>query len=307
MLFGIGMLVSCGGRPSNVLPEDKMVKLMADMELAEAYVNTQVSASGKERVKIGKQVLAAHNVSEETLNTTLAWYGRNMDKYTELFDKVDKEIQKRQKKYTVVPGIKKVESDNLWPFNQHLVISPLAGTDNFSFSIPRPEIDKGSILEMTFSMPNPSALKGTLGVEYTDGNGEANVSNFSSKNHVQLTLQTDTAKEIARIFGIIQLKDSKGALPFYVDSIQIVTNPIDSSEYRNKKRIQKKFGAQREQKQPEPSIDTTKKDTTINRITPTTENHSNLKSSVSTPKNEVKEKPKVEGNHVKFEKMKNND
>lgn len=233
--------VSCGNRPSYVLSEKKMVNLMVDMELAEAYENTQGSASSQERIEMGKRVLEAHGVSEETLDTTLAWYGRNIDEYAELFEKVDKELVKRRKKYTEIPGAKPKEIDELWPYSSHLIISPLSGYDAFSFSLPHPEILKGDVIDLSFSLPNPSALKASLGVEYTDGYGEAATTSFTSKSHIQMTLQTDTAKEVARIFGTMHFKDIK-VLPLYIDSISIKASPLDSVSYRSKRRIQKSFG-----------------------------------------------------------------
>lgn len=235
-------LLSCGGRPSNVLPEDKMVDLMVDMELTEAYVNTQHGASSKERIELGERVLKTHGISEETLDTTLAWYGRNMDLYTKLFEKVDKEIEKRRKQYTEIPGEKPKEPDNLWPYNTHLTISPISGSEALTFVVTNPDVKKGDILELSYFLPNPTAMKGTFGIEYTNGTGEAVVVNHPSKNKAQFTLQTDTAKEISRIFGIMSIKDSS-VLPLYIDSIMIKAEPIDSINYRTKRRSQKQFSS----------------------------------------------------------------
>lgn len=232
---------SCSDRPKGALNEKDMVKLMVDMELAEAYVNTQNNLSYNDREEIGKRVLEAHGVSEESLDTTLAWYGRNMDEYSTLFDKVDKEIAKRRKKYTEIPGLELKVSDNLWIFGDHSVISPLGGNDALIFSLHHPVIEKGEVVKMSFYLPNPTNLKNTLGVEYTDGTGEATVSN-SSRNKVNLELHTDSSKVVSRIFGTMQLKDLKG-LPLYIDSISLKGEPIDTLEYRAKRRTQKNFGA----------------------------------------------------------------
>lgn len=234
--------ISCGNRPSNVLSEKKMVSLLADMEIAEAYVNTQGSSSNDERIEIGKRVLQAHGVSEETLDTTLAWYGRNMDDYASLFDKVDKEIIKRQKKYSEMEGTTLKIGDNLWPYGSHLVLSPLSGHDALSFSLSNPEMESGDLLVFSFFLPNNANVKSTLGVEYSDGHGEALYSNYSSKKKLNLELQTDTGRKVSRIFGIMHLKDIKD-LPLYIDSISLETIPYDSLSYRSKRRSQKTFDA----------------------------------------------------------------
>lgn len=238
--FCLISLWSCGDRPSYVLSEDKMVDLMADMEIAEAYVNTGHSASSKERIEIGQRVLKAHGVSEETLDTTLAWYGRNMDEYSKLFEKVDKEILKRQEKFTETPDANIKEANSLWPYSEHLLISNLSGRDALTFSLNRPDVNKGDIIQLSFFLPNSVALKGTLGVEYNDGYGEAMVTNISSNKKVEIKLHTDTSKIVSRIFGDMHLKDIKN-LPVFIDSIKIVAEPYDSVNYRQQRRSQKTF------------------------------------------------------------------
>lgn len=238
-IVGMMMLCCCNSRPRGVLSDDKMVSLMADMELAEAY-NNYHTATPQERIDLGKSVLKAHGVTEESLDTTLAWYGRNLDDYARLFDKVDKEISNRRKKYTINPEHKNKEEDNLWPYSRHLVLSSLSGYDALSFSFPRPDVEKGGVINLSFFLPNVTSLKGTFGVEYTDRHGEAVVASFTNQKKVEMALQTDSAREVARIFGIMQLKDQK-SMPVYLDSIKIQTEEIDTLNYRSKRRLQKSF------------------------------------------------------------------
>lgn len=237
-----GVIFSCSRRPSNVLSEKKMVNLLVDMELAESYVNTQGSSSFQARIDLGEKVLAAHGVSEESLDTTLAWYGRNMDEYSALYEKVDKELEKRRKKYTEIPGEIIKNSDNLWPYPDHLILSPMSGFDSFIFSFNNPGIEKGDKIDFSFFLPNSVGLKTTIGVEYEEGKGEAISSNLSSKKKIELEFQTDTLLTVARIFGVMQVKDLK-SLPLYIDSISFKTEPFDSLTYRTKRRSIKSFGS----------------------------------------------------------------
>lgn len=232
---------ACSDRPSNVLSETEMVDLLVDMELTEAYANTQYSSSN-EKHELGERVLEKHGVSKETLDTTLAWYGRNIDEYSTLFDKVDKKILDKKKKFMEESGGElRKESDNLWPYGRHLLISSLSGYDGLNFMLTNPELEKGEIIDFSFYLPNVESMKGTLGVEYKDGSGEAVVQNFSSKHKVDLQLYTDTAREVSKIFGSMSLKDSK-SMPVYLDSISLKTEPYDSLNYRSKRRLLKTFG-----------------------------------------------------------------
>lgn len=264
-LFLVSLLVACGGRPKGVVSEKKMVDLLVDMELTEAYMNTQGSVSNEERIEMGRRVMEAHGVSEEEVDTTLAWYGRNMDDYSKLFDKVDAEINRKKAKYTEVEGLKKQEADNLWPYSQHLVISPLSGQQSFVFSLSDIDVKNGSKFTFSFYLPNPVSLKGILGVEYSDGYGESSVSNLSSRKKIEMTLQSDTAKKIERLYGILELKELTKN-PIYLDSLELRVLPLDSVEYKSKRRVQKTFGALRERPKPVIAIekDSVILDTTVN-------------------------------------------
>ena len=98
-IFSASIFLGCDRRPKEVLSERKWSAFMADMQLAEACLNSSaVSVHSRDgRLELGRSVLAAHGVTQEQLDTTLAWYGRNIDNYSELFEKVDKEIVARRK------------------------------------------------------------------------------------------------------------------------------------------------------------------------------------------------------------------
>ena len=239
LLFG-----SCHKRPANILPEDKMVSLMADMEITEAYVNQQPSISSEDRIDLGRRVLLAHNVSEETLDTTLAWYGRNLDEYTTLFEKVDKEIKRRKDIYIENNNISSDNGTNLWPYSSHMEVSPLSGNDVIVFSLEEPEIEKGDFLKLYMVNSSLTNAKGLLGLEYSDGGGEAVTSNFNNKKTFQIELQSDTSRSISRLYGMIYFKDLK-TKPFYIDSISLTRQPLDTASYKQNKRSQKTYGVKR--------------------------------------------------------------
>ena len=236
------LLVSCGDRPSYVLGEDKMVSLMADMEIAEAYSNQQTGGrTTKQKIELGRSVLAAHGVTPEELDTTLAWYGRNLDEYSKLFEKVDKEILKRKERYVEKDFDTEKLADNIWPYSNHLILSPLSGQDALVISLGEPPVNGGEKLNLSFSLPNRTNMKGLLGVDYSDGTSESINSVFNGKAKVEMNLQIDTAKTVSRMFGVFSVKDKKD-LPLYIDSLKITTLPFDTIEYRQKKRTQKNYG-----------------------------------------------------------------
>lgn len=243
ILLMVIALISCNNRPSNVLDEDKMVDLITDMQLAEAYSQYAVKGhrSDKDKFELGQSVLAYHGVTQEQLDTTLGWYGKNVDEYTMLFEKVDKEIIKRKEKLRKLSGIQEDNGeDNLWNSFDHGVINNLSLNDGLLLSIEDPELEKGDRISWSFFLREAKNLQGMMGVEYSDGTSAAVLATPSNKNKFEIVFQTDTAKEVRRIYGSFSVKERK-ELPLIADSIKVIRIPFDSLDYRGS-RGQKKYG-----------------------------------------------------------------
>lgn len=244
LLFISFLFFCCGHKGKMVMPEDKFIDLMADMELAEAYSSTAGSGQNSEtkRNELGKGILAAHGVTKEELDSTLAWYGRNIDEYALLFDKVDKKILEKKKKILAQSGIEDIEKtgSDLWPYEAHGMISPLGNSNGWIISIDNPDLNKGDRLQWSMHLLNPMEMKGVLGVEYEDGTSSANLVSINTRPKVEIFLQTDSSKTVKRIYGSLTVRDRK-RLPLFADSINLMKLDFDSLDY-SKYRTQKKYG-----------------------------------------------------------------
>lgn len=230
-------VASCDRRPKAVLSEDEMVSLMTDMQLAEAY--TDVSGKGGDytamRKSLSEGVLSAHGVSQAQLDSTLLWYGKNVDEYNELFKKVDKEIDKRKRRFLADSRMSQEEiaEGNLWPYSPHMTISGLGDTDNIRFSIPTTEeIKKGDVFTWKMHFHSPRELKGMIGVDYSDGSTSVMTRSLSGNPDIEMRLQTDSSRTPVRLFGVLRVRQ-QSSLPIYADSIMLLRSPLDSSKYYN--------------------------------------------------------------------------
>jgi len=234
----------CRKRPEGVLSDKQMVDLMADMQLAESYADYDYSGPNLQiyRNGLAESVLVAHGVSREELDSTLSWYGRNLDDYTKLFEKVDKRIIEKRKiaLKTGDADLDVSQGDMLWPYTENGVISKLGSADGWVVSIPAPGLEKGDMLEWAMHFPVYATFVGVLGVEYEDGTGEAVSSNFTGGMSVNLRLQTDTGKIVDRIYGTMRLKEELKSSVF-ADSIRLRRLSFDSLEFK-KYRNQKRYG-----------------------------------------------------------------
>lgn len=238
------ILYGCSGNSRDVIPENQLVDLMADMQLAEAYADN--NPDGRDimtrRNELAERVMAGYGVTQDQIDSTLLWYGKNIDKYSELYDKVDKRIMEKQA--SIEKNGKPVldmSGDDLWPYSRHGFISSLGSSDGWVLSIRHPELSKGDRLIWTMRPDNEMRpFNGVLGVEYEDGTAEAVNSSNSSGNVIELTLQTDTGKKVERIYGTLLLK-TKPDRPIFLDSIALRRTPFDSLEY-SRYRYQRKYG-----------------------------------------------------------------
>lgn len=249
IIGGVGILSAllfsgCTKRPKEVLSEKKMVRLMADMQLTESYLSSSGlnHLNSEERENLGKGVLKAHGVTQEELDSTLSWYGRNMDDYTELFAKVDKEIIARREKIMKEERVDDQlnTADMLWPYSSHGVLSALGNSDAWILSLEAPDLDKGDVVEWSMRVSEAAQFNGVIGVEYSDGTSDANVQTLSGKQKYELRVQTDTGKFVTRIYGTIRLRENRYK-PVFSDSIMLRRIPYDSVEY-SKQRYQKHYG-----------------------------------------------------------------
>ncbi|MCM1369592.1 MAG: DUF4296 domain-containing protein [Candidatus Amulumruptor caecigallinarius] len=224
----IGMS-SCIQRPEGVVSDKKMTKVVTDLELAEAYVmNNPGGGNLQRREAIIEYVIRKNGLTREEYDSTMAWYGRNIDEYRNLYASVDKEIMRRRRNAS--GQIAAAETSDLWPYSRHAMITELSGSNAINYNIPSPLVNKGDRIEFKMRMRYPVGGSSLLAVEYDNGV----VSYISQKNNsrraISISLQTDTSMTVKRIFGNFTVGDSRD-LPVWADSIYMHATPYDSLEY----------------------------------------------------------------------------
>ncbi len=228
LLSGLA-LVSCDKRPDGVLSDSEMTDLLTDMHLASAYVTVERNGylPDTARMELVKSVLDKHKVSRSEYDSTLLWYGKNIDLYQELMRNVDKRLAKMQKESG---GDVPASGNDLWPYFRHSLITEEGNSNVLIFSIPVSDLEKGCKLTWKLRANNGNQLKMMLGVEYTNGMQSYVIRNFMNETKLNLDLQTDTGLSVSRIFGNVGALSRKG-LPLWMDSIALEESPYDSVMY----------------------------------------------------------------------------
>lgn len=223
------VMTSCVGRPKGILSDKDMAKIVADLELTEAYSSTLPSRNARTaRLEATEYVLQKHGLTREEFDSTMSWYGRNVDAYYDMCDIAQKEIQNRKRK---ISGAKTVEikTTDLWPYQKHLYLSALSNSNAFEFSIPAEDLKRGQNLSLQFKLNNAASADALFGIEYDNGLKSylSRIVNESKK--YELNIQTDTSLTVKRIFGNFIFNDKK--IPLWLDSISLTALPLDSAEY----------------------------------------------------------------------------
>ncbi len=231
-LFPLAMIValaatSCRQRPKEVLSDGDMIEVLADLHIAQAYAEQYPAqfATDSARKVLRQSVLQKHGVTTEELDSSLSWYGRHIDRYTELYTKVEEKLRKRRE--TLVSSKSAVmaesSSENTYPLPRMVTFSPLAGSDFFTFSFPADQLMKGEGLLLKFhTVPREAGIPDFfLALEYEDKSATYTTSSIRTQNGtVTATLRSDTIKTPTRVYGYIRMRNNSGRYA-WVDSLRL--------------------------------------------------------------------------------------
>lgn len=266
LLLGAG----CNKRPKGVLSDDEMVGLIADMQIAEVYMQQHNSGYYNDSIRDSavQWALDKHGLSKADFDSTMTWYGRNIDDYLNLFGKVDAELAKRQNR-AIGETEKNLVSTDLWPYSRHILISENAPSNGLAFSLPLNDIPKGERITWKMRLKGLSSGNVLLGVDYDNGMSSYTYQTQNGNSKIDLTLQTDTAYNVKRVFGYMRTKEDH-SLPIWIDSIALQQLPLDSTEYYRIHSQRKYSGFHKRVKVPEKN-DTIEEDSKIAAILEDTE------------------------------------
>ena len=198
----------CRKRPKGVLSDDDMVQLIADMEVAEVFIQQhgEMLYNDSARDKAVQWVLDRRGIDRADFDSTISWYGKNMDTYSNLYAKVDEELAKRQRQATGDESAIIQSGKDLWPYSRHLIMSELMNSNAITFSLPGDEIEKGDRLNLKMRTRGLQSGAVLLGVDYVNGTSSYYHTNQNGSSKIDVSLQTDTSKTVKRIFGYVRAK-----------------------------------------------------------------------------------------------------
>lgn len=223
----------CSRRPAHVLSDSKTSELLADLFISEAYVQSNPSAfhTDSARKVLRQSVLADHGVTQEDLDSTLAWYGRHIDDYVKLYDDVDKRIAKRRERFMSDRSVADADRQTLWPYSPVQVLMRGRGRTQIGFSLDSTAVSVGDRLNWNMYLRGMNKeVTLVMGAEYPDGEVRYQLRNIRSEGKGGIEFQTDSLKKPERIYGYLYIDPSETAR-VWLDSIKVETEPFEREEY----------------------------------------------------------------------------
>ena len=94
------MMLSCDRTPGGVLSVNDMADLIVDMQLAEAYIDNNISEfpSDSSKQVIKQSIFKKHGITQQDYDSSLVWYAHNMEDYVKAYDKAVGKLKDKQEK-----------------------------------------------------------------------------------------------------------------------------------------------------------------------------------------------------------------
>ena len=234
-LIIICLSVSCSRVPKDVISEKKMRKVLYDMQMAEAMVSVEFEQyrTTDAKQKLYDAVFDKYGITQAQYDSSLIWYGENMDLYMSIYNLVLKDIQKnidllgdvRQDPLSGEASAK--DTLDIWIQNNSFVFTHGASFAQLDFNI-KPQIpySQGSIYKLSFNIWGvlPSMRdKPSVKLSVVQGDTILNVNReIPTDGYQETTLKTLDARQVNRIFGYVFINNAEKFHRIYLDDIQLM-------------------------------------------------------------------------------------
>ncbi len=242
------LTVACDKAPRGVIPESTMEKLIVDLELADAYIESHYDQfpNDSSRLVLKQSVMAKYDITPELYDTSLVWYARNMDVYTKVYENAATHLQGMRDnlngnaagtRNNAADGLRhsypsQGDSADLWQGPRRWMLTQGMKRGFITFDIePDKEYYRGDRYEFMFALkPVRSSFRTFMAVDYKDG-ATAYVSRFSQLNGWNsLILQSDSTRDVRRIYGYVYYNIASGDVA-YVDSLTLLRTHLNRNIY----------------------------------------------------------------------------
>jgi hypothetical protein len=242
--MGIALLAAtaaCDRTPDYVLKKSDMVDLLVDIHKAEGVIELNRSKYGTDSMrKVMKQsVLLRHGITQEQFDTSLVWYGHNIEKYIEVYDDVIERLEKENSEIEVGDGAERVnvavvgDSADAWPGAQlyRFFYGQPSSMLRFNLRRDNENWEEGDKYTWRFFLSKvQTPLYYSLAAQYADGTTDYISGLSTAQGWNEFELQLDSARVAQIVYGYVSLTPMRTEVA-YLDSITLVRTRFASDRY----------------------------------------------------------------------------
>ncbi|WP_099465839.1 DUF4296 domain-containing protein [Parabacteroides provencensis] len=234
VLLTTTLLIACSKVPDGILSEKEMEKVMIDMQLAEAMIGIDYTTYQDDAKKeaLYQSVFRKHNISQATYDSSLVWYGKNLDIYMDVYDRVIRNLDKRIADLgdiqSDVAPVTNQDSVNIWPRRPFLTLQPKAVFNGVIFDLePKERYFSGSTFVLGMNVWGLGKnIKNYPEVRLSAVQGDTilTVNNkIIHDGYSETVLKTLPTSKIKRVYGYIRMNNTDSCYyKVYLDSISLM-------------------------------------------------------------------------------------
>ncbi|MBO4945050.1 MAG: DUF4296 domain-containing protein [Muribaculaceae bacterium] len=229
---------ACNPAPEGVLSPEDMAQLLADIHTGESVgeMERREFSSDSMRRVLRQSVLAAHGLSSEEFDSSLMWYGKHIDIYSKVYDRVTEILEDRITRLENEgvynsnddsrASLGSIEYDgdsvDVWTGQRSVMMTAAGPSTIIPFQLVNDQNwargDRYCLQLSTHGLQGTMQL--SMAVEYYDGSVDYASKTVTGNNLKELKIPVDSAKNAHYVYGTISV-NPKGDSRVFVDSITL--------------------------------------------------------------------------------------
>lgn len=231
------LFIACDHTPDYILKEKQMEDLLVDIHKSEALIETEYEKfnTSEKKEALRESVFRKHNTNKAQFDTSLMWYGRNLEKYVDIYGKVIERLRTQEKQVSGLitdnnsqPLSRPGDSINIWRRDNFFIFEPHAGRQVFTFEINSDENTREQdifVLKLKFGMLPKQHIdypKVILALKQQNDSIRFTSTDIRHDGPVSLMITSDKGTKASRIFGSVIVPSEPSWATMYIDSISLM-------------------------------------------------------------------------------------
>lgn len=242
------IISACGSTPDNVIPQEKMALLLADVHKGESVIEyNRTTFNNDSMKKVMKQsVYARHGVTSEQVDTSFVWYGHHVEEYIKVYDRVIEILEHDLDAANSMDSSNSLQlaiagdSVDTWQSARHYRFDRYSPARYISFAItPDDNWENGDNYLWQFkSINGRSAVSSFIGIDYESGPSEFTTRTSGDDGWLRLRITVDSTRTPTRLYGYLRVSPVSGE-NIYIDSVSLIRTRLNPLEYNRRYQLKR--------------------------------------------------------------------